>query len=435
MNNKYIRIAALLTAALALSWPRAGAQTDVEDSESDIRENPAIDVTAPVAAREEYPSYINLQANHIDLNGANWSRLAARLAAAADSAVAVVHIGDSHLQADIATAVTRRRLQQRYGNGGRGLIVPFKLAGTNEPRDYVLTSPAGLAASRLLKMPWPTEMTFTGIGIEPPSGSMELRMKGPDSFDRFTIHAAAPGVTVISLTDPFGWDVDFTAEADDKRLHVTPERELTEVIMQLDVPAGASIGAIDLRRGTGGLTYHVIGNNGATYSTYNLIGGMGSDVAALRPELIVISLGTNEAFGKVSDATFRINIDELVTDLRRANPGAELLLVTPAECQRRTVRRVRRKGRKGRRTVRSYAVNPNISRLRDVIVAYGRQNGIPVYDWYAVAGGAGSSARWLADKTLNTDRIHLTAAGYTLQGDLFTDALEETFHKSLSAHE
>ena len=147
-------------------------------------------------------------------------------------------------------------------------------------------------------------------------------------------------------------------------------------------------------------------------------------MAALSPDLIIVSLGTNEAFGKMTDATFRMNINDFVTELRRANPSSRLLLVTPSECQRRTSRRVRRKG-KGRRyrTVSSYSVNSNVKRMRDVIVAYGSDNGIPVYDWYEVAGGTGSSAKWLADKTLNKDRVHLTYKGYQLQGNLFTDAL------------
>ncbi|MDE6082218.1 MAG: lipase, partial [Muribaculaceae bacterium] len=53
-----------------------------------------------------------------------------------------------------------------------------------------------------------------------------------------------------------------------------------------------------------------------------------------------------------------------------------------------------------------------------------RENHIPVYDWYEVAGGDGASTLWIENGLMNTDRIHNTFAGYDLQGDLLYNALE-----------
>ncbi len=402
--------------------------TEADDSQAELRENPEMEqASTPATAAVSYPGYINKAANHIQMNGADWSGLSGLFGMARDTAVTVLHIGDSHLQADMATAVTRERLQAQYGSRGRGLIIPFKLAGTNEPNDYAITSTQGVVPSRLLKMPWPTEMTFTGIAIEPVGGKIDLTVKPGSTFDRMTLHSSGAGVEIVSLSDENGWDVDFTTEASGKLTGVALAHPVNTAYMKLKMPVGTALGGLTVEHGDKGVAYHVIGNNGATFSTYSLIGGMGRDAAALHPDLIILSLGTNEAFGKVSDATFRLNIDELVGELRAANPQAKLLIVTPAECQRKSSRRVRRKGKKRRyTTVRSYSVNTNVKRLRNVLLEYGKAHHIPVYDWYAVAGGDGSSAKWLADKTLNTDRVHLTAKGYRLQGNLFTDALIES---------
>ncbi|RBA29202.1 GDSL-type esterase/lipase family protein [Flavobacterium tibetense] len=43
----------------------------------------------------------------------------------------IVHIGDSHIQADLFTGKTRSLLQQKYGNGGLGFTFPYNLAKTN----------------------------------------------------------------------------------------------------------------------------------------------------------------------------------------------------------------------------------------------------------------------------------------------------------------
>src|SRR5450631_1614697 len=45
--------------------------------------------------------------------------------------ISIVHIGDSHLQADFFSGEVRKLLQQQYGNAGRGLMFPFKQANTN----------------------------------------------------------------------------------------------------------------------------------------------------------------------------------------------------------------------------------------------------------------------------------------------------------------
>lgn len=43
----------------------------------------------------------------------------------------IVHIGDSHIQGDLMTNEIRKNLQQKFGNGGRGLVFPYQLAQTN----------------------------------------------------------------------------------------------------------------------------------------------------------------------------------------------------------------------------------------------------------------------------------------------------------------
>ncbi len=438
MNNSFVSFSLRLLFLTTFGIPVALHAQEADESDSEVRENPVIEQTAGMAgAPVHYPPYIRHDINHIDLNGADWSGLRTRIAGAGDSAVSFVHIGDSHLQADFATAVVRERLQRAYGSHGRGLIIPFRLAGTNEPTDYVFSSPDGMITSRLLKMPWPTDMTFTGVAVAPVDrSSFRLRLKAQEPFDALAFHATADGLEVKKATLPDGTEVPVGQSAADRTLYVVLPQECTELTLTLSAPRDLAVGGVELVRGRTGVSYHVIGNNGATYSTYSLIGDMGRGVAGLHPDMVIISLGTNEAFGRISSHDFRKTIDELVSDIRRHNPSARLLLVTPAECYRRSVRRVRRRRGKRRRTrrVTSYSVNPNIARMRDVIIDYGKDNHIPVYDWYAVAGGEGAAARWLADKNLGRDRIHLTAAGYRLQGALLADALSSILNPSPSDH-
>ena len=190
-----------------------------------------------------------------------------------------------------------------------------------------------------------------------------------------------------------------------------------------------------------GLFYHTIGNNGATYETYNRIGNVGAGIAPLNPSLVIISLGTNEAFGKLDQAAFVRSIDRLVSNIRSANPKALIMLTTPMECHRSvtTTRKVKvrskgKNGRKGRlrtvnRTSRSYTVNNNIAPLRTTILDYARRNSLPVWDWYEVAGGKGASTQWISNNLFAGDRVHHTTRGYNIEGRLLYDALAEALRQ------
>ena len=40
----------------------------------------------------------------------------------------ILHIGDSHIQADYQTQQLRQNFQNEFGNGGRGFLIPAKVA-------------------------------------------------------------------------------------------------------------------------------------------------------------------------------------------------------------------------------------------------------------------------------------------------------------------
>ena len=48
-----------------------------------------------------------------------------------DTKINIVHIGDSHIQADLLTNQIRQSLQNSFGNGGYGFTFPYRLSGTN----------------------------------------------------------------------------------------------------------------------------------------------------------------------------------------------------------------------------------------------------------------------------------------------------------------
>lgn len=347
------------------------------------------------------PEYINTSANVIELpasaDRAGWARVAKRLDAlekgTSDDKVRVMHIGDSHIQAEMGTTALRTLLQQRYGNAGRGLITAFRLAGTNQPVDYAITAENPIdSQARLLKRPWPIRPGFTGIAA---SSALSNR------------------VTFKNLNPGHGFDkaTVFTSDGRRDMRWPVPVDSASFTIL----PGERVYGVYTERVHTPGIVYSAIGNNGATFSDYLLIDGFAESVAQFNPDIIVFSMGTNEGFSTDSDEKIAEDTHRLIQLVREANPNAVMVMWTPMECQ---------KNRNHGKTPPSpdFDINTRVAQVRDILLDVARREGMAIWDFYDVAGGESVSARWIEDGLMNKDRIHLYRAGYELQGQLGADA-------------
>ncbi len=459
-------LSAPATAVIASETQPAVAASDPDDEDSDeevveevvgdpvdnddtyVRENPQIEYDDEIDI--PIPDFIRIATNHIQLNGADWSKLDSEVGRGAKDNFVVVHIGDSHVQGGINTETTRELLQYDYGDGGLGIITPLKMSGTNEPRGYNFFSSGSWDAVKLMKHPWRRTMGFTGTSITPRSASSDLTIgtSARDDYDPFNsvliFHRGK--FTVNSVADAEGNIVGFKTIPSRDYTQIILDKPTNQITLSFSSEGDLTIFGASLSGDRPGVIYHSIGNNGATYATYNSIGDIGKGIAPLHPDLVIISLGTNEAFGRLDTQAFYRNIDRLVKDISSANPDTRILLTTPMECHKSvystktSYKKVpvttRKKGKKGRRKstksyvnkkittrVKSYAVNNNIAPLRDQILRYGKDNKIAVYDWYEVAGGQGASNTWINNGYFSSDRVHHTAKGYRLMGRLLYEAL------------
>jgi hypothetical protein len=78
----------------------------------------------------------------------------------------IFHVGDSHIQADLMTNAVRERLQNEYGNGGRGLVFPYNLAKTNGPWDVRFSSNGSFNSFRNIKPLSNENIGLTGILLQ-----------------------------------------------------------------------------------------------------------------------------------------------------------------------------------------------------------------------------------------------------------------------------
>lgn len=399
---------------LAFSARESAAQYDLDD-ERELRED---SVVIEGWEFEDFdvkiPRFVRLKDNAIEMNGADWSDLRNRLKDHDRNPFSIVHIGDSHLQADISTGYVRSQMQFDYGDAGRGLIVPLRLNRTNEPVDYYFKSQTPWSPLKFMSAHWSRAMGFTGASLTTSSPTAEITVgsRVTDTYSTFSdlslFHDGDVEIESVTLDD--GTRIDNpTVDHGRGSTRILLPRATGSATVRFRPLSGFSLFGAYLSGSRPGVFYNVIGNNGATFNSYNRVPSFGRGVASMDPDLIIVSLGTNEAFGNVDEARMIDQIDRLVADLRRSNPGAQLLLVTPMECQRRSGK--------------GYVVNSNVKTIRNIIVQYGKDHHIPVYDWYVMAGGDSASNKWIGEGLYGKDRIHHTVKGYRVTGFMLYDAL------------
>lgn len=168
--------------------------------------------------------------------------------------------------------------------------------------------------------------------------------------------------------------------------------------------------------GQPGIVYHIFGINGATSATFSDDAKV-MEIAALRPDLVIVSFGTNEAHSRrYLPQAHKEQIDRLVGMLRTACPHTLFLLTTPPGAY------------VGRR--RSRTVNPRTATATRVIKDYARENEMAVWDMYNIVGGKTDACRnWTQHHMLRPDGIHFTPEGYRLQGNLLHQALIKAYNE------
>ncbi|MHB1277895.1 MAG: LysM peptidoglycan-binding domain-containing protein [Bacteroidia bacterium] len=150
--------------------------------------------------------------------------------------VRVVHIGDSHLQADFFSGETRRLLQDDFGNAGRGFVFPYRAAKTNGPSDYSSGSYGNWDSKRAVFINQPLPIGLGGITLSSSDSTalIYLKLKEEElnryAFDKVTIFRQ-PGINQFDLA--MGVDIPVrksSSSVDGYRFHTVRSGESLGVI-------------------------------------------------------------------------------------------------------------------------------------------------------------------------------------------------------------
>ena len=334
--------------------------------------------------------------------------------------VNILHIGDSHIQADLLTDVVRRSLQNEFGNAGRGLIIPGRVAGTNEPMNIRSYSSSTWAAKRVVHPSNPLPIGIGGITINTQKERTSFYVKMNDNSMDYSFNS----VSIFSQEDPHCFDIVLMDSSSAVLGKFSSGERMGAQVSRLTLPAyydhvgflavkerdqqnHATVFGLNLENGRRGVLYHAVGVNGAKYEHYNLAQHFSAQAAYLNPDIIIISLGTNEsAEYPYYRKDFVKEVKRFLDALQKSNPSTRFILVTPPDAFMKKVK-----------------VNPNIESIRDKLLQVAVERGIAFWDMYKINGGRNSAAEWRMRGLLRADGVHFTKEGYALQGRLLFEAI------------
>jgi lysophospholipase L1-like esterase len=204
-----------------------------------------------------------------------------------------------------------------------------------------------------------------------------------------------------------------------------------------EVFGSAAVGTIEGYRSDGilqendssGVICHCIGINGATSENFMDDKYM-TEIQQLHPDLIIISLGTNEGFGSYDSDNHYSMMESLFSMLRNSCPNVPILYTTPPGAFKTIYGRRYRRHRRVYRKVIRVEENRNIERATATIVRFAADHQVACWDLFNIAGGERYACRnWLSGNYFQRDRVHFVSDGYALQGDLLYEAIMNEYNK------
>ena len=345
-----------------------------------------------------------------------------RLISEGSGQISVVHIGGSHLQADIYTDRIRSRFQtfQPGNNGGRGFIFPYSVARTNNPPNYKVSYTGRWSACKNTQEKKKCQLGLSGISVTTTDTAASISITFPAAN---TVLYDFNRVRIFYLADSISYDCSVHSSATVTGIERTRPGCITFVLDSYSDSLIFSLGktsniqqrftllGISLETDDPGLIYHTAGVNGAKIPSFLRCSLLPDHLAGLPADLVVLSLGTNDAYTRhFNPEIYRQNYDTLIRRIRTALPEAAILLTVPNDSY----------------LYRRYT-NPNTEKVREVILDLGREHHCGVWDFYGIMGGLNSIIVWQRFGLAKRDRIHFTRKGYTLIGDLFFNAFLKSY--------
>ena len=376
---------------------------------------------------QNYYPFVRYEENFIE-----WSNISAidsffiKLSQTPKRKLKILHIGDSHLQADFPSGYIRERMQQMFGYGGRGLIFPYKSAGTHAAYDYKTYSFGRWEYTRNTQREAVYDMGLIGATIHTTDSTAGFKIVFHDGFirDNFT------QIKLYCKLDSLSYDVKVKTSSESIPLYLSckdntsgkpyilitlprPSDTIEVMINKTDKKQNffECYGLMVESKDDNGVLYCSTGINGAGYHSLLKQRIFDKQLAEFKPDLVILDLGANDFYGGAFNTQdMESNLVKIIDMIQRASPTTNIIISNSQDIFYRHRR--------------SVAQCKDFMELTKKVAAYRK---CAFYNYYDIAGNGGSMAQWYKRGLAKPDKIHLTTQGYYTKGELYLNAILNSY--------
>ena len=345
-----------------------------------------------------------------------------KLKNAKNKKVKILHIGDSHIQPDICTGVTRNKLQQVFGYGGRGLVFPYQVAGTASAYDYTAYGTGNWISSKNVEYKPKLNLGLSGISIftKDSTAGFKIIFKNKHATIRpeFTkikvyCHKSPESFSLKVSTNSSGYEkiIDFKNSDGLPYIELELPKSSDSLIFKVAKTApnqnffecyGVEIENIEDE----GVEYMSVGIAGAAYQSIFYQNKMKEQLEAIQPDLVIFDLGVNNFFKGPFDYQFVMGcLNQMIHFVKNTCPNASFILPNSQDI---------------------YYKNRNVVNCMEYSLLtrlVAKEQKVALYDYFNITGGLHSMLNWSKDGLSNKDQCHLSGTGYRFKGELLFNGI------------
>lgn len=349
-------------------------------------------------------------------------------ARSAPEPVRILQIGDSHTAGDQITGSWRALLQARYGRGGRGALPPGRPYAGYLTRDITAGQSIGWSVNGIFGAAYNSgsnvRLGLSGYSLTSaqPGATVTLSADNGRTFDRLTVCAlSGPGQGTLQLSlgaAVVEWPL---AGAEAGSRCRTLDGGGGEVALASATVMGGPVTITSWsteRRTGGGVILSNLGTVGAQFMHFARTDDrvVATELAAYRPDLIVVAFGTNEAFRPgFSASTYEATLRSDLTRLRRLASDVPMLLIGAPDSA--TKQPGLQSGESGTSspcaTSSEWRPTAALASVQAIQRRQAKAFGIAYWDWAQRMGGRCVAHGWTQGSTplMRGDHVHFTSRG------------------------
>jgi len=335
--------------------------------------------------------------------------------------IRIVQIGGSHIQGGMwGDELTTNFQNLKKTKGGGFFAFPFKIIRTNSPPYFTSFSNGKWKGCRTALVKNSCEnvgmaqITATTNDSANYFGMKILENPHHKNFNTIRVYHNFNKSFFFTIKEHIGFKrKDFEDKGYSQFILETAVDSITFIMARKDTSQRDFIlYGFDVRNtDEAGIYYAALGANGASTQSVLRCQQFAQQLKTLQPDLVILSLGVNDVQGKTfSSEDYIAHYDSIVSLIRKASPTCAILFNTITD-----------------NYVRKKTPNKKSATVEECIYKLTEKHNAALWDIYAVMGGYKSIFKWQQSGLAKKDKVHFTAKGYHIFGDMMFDAIMHSY--------